>query len=120
MDKHTKNILRESFKNHSQVFNAREPPDTPSGKLETGPEPKGTFNLSDIFETRKFCVYCRAASQFCKCNNEIKWVVWQEIIKGDVKEFIAKIEEINIWQPAYEWMCIKRKDLYKLSGGLGE
>ena len=44
-----------------------------------------SLNLSEIIELRKFCIYCRCSPPLCKCNHEIKFVVWEEVIKSDIK-----------------------------------
>jgi len=53
----------------------------------------GDFCLSDIFEQKKFCVYCRASPEFCRCKNEIKYAVWKDVIEEDVKEFVRRLKE---------------------------
>ena len=34
-----------------------------------------------IIDIMKFCVYCMAAPEFCKCNNKIKFAIWAEPFK---------------------------------------
>lgn len=46
--------------------------------------------LKELFEFRKFCVYCRASPSLCKCDNEIKWAVWNETLLSDIDEIFGE------------------------------
>ena len=42
--------------------------------------------ILDEIETMKFCVYCRASPQLCKCNHKIKSAVWSDILTEIIKQ----------------------------------
>lgn len=71
--------------------------------------------LSSIFKRRRFCVYCRAAEEFCNCDNEIKFAVWEHAIKEDIKEFIKKLKEADI-EKDHKFLVIAWEDFLDLAG----